>query len=137
MSVIMMGTTIAAIGLRVHNVVALSKFVPADVAAGSDPFGKHFAQLQGTAARVRVERSLMALLSFCVWLRVFKYTRRVPVFGTIGRTMTRAFPAVRPHLHFHFHFHFHFHARAHACMSVQSLRGFQVHRFLTCFWVSA
>lgn len=95
MSLIMMGTTMAAIGLRIHNVVELSKFVPANVAPGSDAFGTHFAQLQGPAARVRVERSLMALLSFCVWLRVFKYTRRVPVFGTIGRTMTRAFPAVR------------------------------------------
>jgi hypothetical protein len=96
MSVIMMATTLAAVGLRISNVVALSKFNPADVAPGSDAFGSHFARLQGTAARVRVERSLMALLSFCVWLRVFKYTRRVPVFGTIGRTMTRAFPAVRP-----------------------------------------
>ena len=105
MSVIMMGTTLAAIGLRVHNVVALSNFDPSTVAPGSDPFGAHFAQLQGTAARVRVERSLMALLSFCVWLRVFKYTRRVPVFGTIGRTMTRAFPAVRFPIHVLFHAH--------------------------------
>ena len=60
-----------------------------------DPFGADFADLHSVAARIRVERAVTALLSFVVWLRLFKYTRRVPVFGTIGRTIMRAFPAVR------------------------------------------
>lgn len=81
--------------LRIVNTKKLGDFNPSAVVNGSDPFGSDFAQLHGIATRIRVERSLIAFLSFCVWLRVFKYTRAVPVFGTIGRTMTRAFPAVR------------------------------------------
>lgn len=96
MSVLMMATTLTIIGLRIHNVHSLANFNPEVVADGSDAFGSHFAKLHGPSSRVRIERSLGALLSFCVWLRIFKYTRSVPVFGTIGRTITRAFPAVRP-----------------------------------------
>lgn len=95
MSVLMMGTTLTILGLRIHNVTSLAAFDPADVKDGNDPFGSDFAKLHGPSSRLRIERSLGALLSFCVWLRVFKYTRRIPVFGTIGRTITRAFPAVR------------------------------------------
>lgn len=47
------------------------------------------------ASRVNAERALTAFLAFCVWLRAFKYARAVPVFGTLGRTLTRAFPSVR------------------------------------------
>jgi Polycystin cation channel len=96
MSVIMWLATVTIAVLRVINTQALGNFDPADVVAGADPFGSDFAELHGIATRIRVERSIVAFLSFCVWLRVFKYTKSVPVFGTIGRTMMRAFPAVRP-----------------------------------------
>jgi hypothetical protein len=95
MSLTMWLATIVVAVLRIINTNALGRFNPRDVAPGSDPFGSHFARLHGTARLIRVERSLIALLSFCVWLRIFKYTRDVPVFGTIGRTIMRAFPAVR------------------------------------------
>jgi hypothetical protein len=96
MSIIMWLATIVVAILRIINANTLGKFDPTAVQEGSDAFGTHFAHLHKTASLIRVERSLIALLSFCVWLRVFKYTRSIPVFGTIGRTIMRAFPSVRP-----------------------------------------
>jgi Polycystin cation channel len=95
MSVIMWIATLVIAGLRVVNVARLSRFDPADQVNGADAFGSDFAQLHGIGMRIRIERNFIAFLSFLVWLRVFKYTRSIPVFGTIGRTMMRAFPAVR------------------------------------------
>jgi hypothetical protein len=96
MSVIMWCLTVGIMVIRILNTTSLASFDPATVILGSDPFGSDFAQLHGISKLIRVERGCIAFLSFCVWLRLFKYMRSIPVFGTIGRTMTRAFPAVRP-----------------------------------------